>query len=179
MSKFDAFACGAASCTRPGCKRQATIAMSAGGVDQIEVYACAYDRAWLEKFVVDPRCKRGFMRDNKAADVRSVWGTFGRRRGTSNGNNRSNSRARRARKLWLLKTYAARPNPKSPEGDFLLIDMLSWPVCRCYACGVLLTFKTLTVDRIVPGSRGGTYARNNIRPACASCNSATAHLARN
>ena len=28
-----------------------------------------------------------------------------------------------------------------------------------------------TVDRIVPGCKGGTYRRNNIRPACGKCNS--------
>jgi len=31
----------------------------------------------------------------------------------------------------------------------------------------------LTVDRIVPGVLGGTYRRNNIRPACGTCNSET------
>jgi hypothetical protein len=32
---------------------------------------------------------------------------------------------------------------------------------------------TITVDRIVPGRDGGTYRRNNIRPACGPCNSET------
>lgn len=45
--------------------------------------------------------------------------------------------------------------------------------CRCYRCGVLLTVDTVTVDRIVPGCKGGTYRRNNIRPACGGCNSET------
>jgi len=45
------------------------------------------------------------------------------------------------------------------------------PACRCYRCGVLLTEDTVTVDRIIPGCQGGTYRRNNIRPACGSCNS--------
>jgi hypothetical protein len=31
----------------------------------------------------------------------------------------------------------------------------------------------LTIDRIIPGCAGGTYARNNIRPACGPCNSET------
>lgn len=38
---------------------------------------------------------------------------------------------------------------------------------------VLRTFRRLTVDRIIPGCNGGTYRRNNIRPACARCNSET------
>lgn len=54
------------------------------------------------------------------------------------------------------------------------------PCTRCYRCGDLLTFETMTVDRIVPGCkktakypRGGTYVRENIRPACMGCNSET------
>ena len=31
----------------------------------------------------------------------------------------------------------------------------------------------LTIDRIIPGCHGGTYRRNNIRPACGPCNSET------
>lgn len=45
--------------------------------------------------------------------------------------------------------------------------------CRCFRCGTLLTDGTLTVDRIIPGCEGGTYRRNNIRPACGPCNSET------
>jgi hypothetical protein len=45
--------------------------------------------------------------------------------------------------------------------------------CRCYRCGELLTIETVTVDRIVPGCEGGTYARENIRPACGRDNSST------
>lgn len=54
------------------------------------------------------------------------------------------------------------------------------PCTRCYRCGGLLIFETMTVDRIVPGCkktakypRGGTYVRENIRPACMGCNSDT------
>lgn len=71
--------------------------------------------------------------------------------------------------------------------------------CRCYRCGILLynpdaypagiasvpasfiveygtqvwAAKPLTIDRIIPGCKGGTYRRNNIRPACGMCNSET------
>lgn len=66
--------------------------------------------------------------------------------------------------------------------------------CRCYRCGGLLynpddrpstdghaviwegTFykvQPLTIDRIIPGVKGGTYRRTNIRPACGLCNSET------
>jgi len=47
------------------------------------------------------------------------------------------------------------------------------PACRCYRCGKLLLLDTLTVDRIKPGCQGGTYRRENIRPACEDCNSRT------
>lgn len=83
-------------------------------------------------------------------------------RGTSNSNARGNSRDRAARKRYLLRVYAS--------------DRNRWfvtPTCRCYRCGKLLGFKTVTVDRIVPGCRGGRYVRNNIRPACSTCNSET------
>jgi 5-methylcytosine-specific restriction endonuclease McrA len=81
------------------------------------------------------------------------------RRGTTNTNARGNTRDRAARKLWLLKSYASDLWPSSR--------------CRCYRCGEALTMDEITVDRIIPGARGGTYRRNNIRPACSRCNSET------
>lgn len=80
------------------------------------------------------------------------------RRGTTNRNQRGNTRDRAARKLWLLTAYESDMGPG---------------LCRCYRCGELLTAREVTVDRIIPGARGGTYRRNNIRPACARCNSET------
>lgn len=54
------------------------------------------------------------------------------------------------------------------------------PVCRCYRCGLFLTEDTVSADRIVPGAvktarypNGGTYVRENIRPACEACQSIT------
>ena len=79
------------------------------------------------------------------------------RRGTSNANARGNSVDRRARRRWLLQSYAS-----NVPG-----------YCRCYRCGVLLDEESLTVDRIVPGCLGGKYVRTNIRPACSECNSET------
>jgi hypothetical protein len=38
-------------------------------------------------------------------------------------------------------------------------------------CLMLLTSETLTIDRYpVAGVDGGTYRRDNIRPACRTCN---------
>lgn len=85
-----------------------------------------------------------------------------RTRGTSNGNARGNSRDRAARRRWLVTAWQA---------DYYVgVDT---PACRCYRCGTLLTEQTVTVDRIVPGCKGGRYVRGNIRPACAGCNSET------
>lgn len=90
-------------------------------------------------------------------------------RGTTNRNVRGNSRDREARRRYLIKAY------ESDEPEH----------CRCYRCGKLLCnncgswrcatigTETVTVDRIIPGCKGGKYVRNNIRPACARCNSAT------
>lgn len=74
-------------------------------------------------------------------------------RGTSNGNDSGSSYDRRRRKIWLLNTFG---------------DGYTAP---CHYCDVELDWFTLTVDRILPGARGGTYARPNIRPACGHCNS--------
>lgn len=93
-------------------------------------------------------------------------------RGTTNGNDRGNSYARRRRRQWLMEHYA------SNVPGF----------ARCYRCGVLLFNPDelpplemlkdyhsvmLSIDRIIPGAHGGTYRRNNIRPCCGPCNSET------
>lgn len=89
-------------------------------------------------------------------------------RGSTNGNARGSSYERRRRRAWLMATFAA--------------DVPGF--CRCYRCGHLLynpddlypsdhIARTLTIDRIIPGCKGGTYRRTNIRPACGQCNSET------
>ena len=113
-------------------------------------------------------------------------------RGTSNGNQRGSAERRRQRKTWLLDTFAAnvqlvRVEWSDGEVDWwapiddvaaltLMPECVSAqrvPTARCYRCGTLLHFHTVTVDRIIPGCHGGTYRRNNIRPACGGCNSET------
>ena len=91
-------------------------------------------------------------------------------RGTSNTNERGSTDDRRARRAWIMHTYA------SDVAGFV----------RCYRCGELLynpnnppeglamiVLKPLTIDRIIAGCKGGTYRRNNIRPCCSHCNTAT------
>lgn len=101
------------------------------------------------------------------------------RRGTSNGNARGNASDRQRRRAWLVDTYRANRDVlvlKLGNGTEIPLDTLfgrGEPACRCYRCGQLLTVDTVTVDRIIPGCRGGTYRRDNIRPACGPCNTVT------
>lgn len=74
-------------------------------------------------------------------------------RGCSNKNDTGNNKQRRARKLWLLGTF----------GDGITV--------QCVHCAVVLFYSTLTVDRIIPGCRGGRYTKDNIQPSCGPCNS--------
>lgn len=88
-------------------------------------------------------------------------------------NERGSAASRRARREWLLQTYRADVD-LIDLGDGTLEVVVELgdgkPACRCFRCGLLLTVKTLTVDRIIPGCKGGTYRRGNIRPACLRCN---------
>jgi 5-methylcytosine-specific restriction endonuclease McrA len=101
------------------------------------------------------------------------------RRGTTNGNARGGSRDRQRRRQWLVDTYRADRDAlvvRLGNGSEIHLDTVlgqGQPACRCYRCGRLLTVETVTVDRIVPGCQGGTYRRDNIRPACGPCNSST------
>lgn len=106
-------------------------------------------------------------------------------RGVSNGNERGSAEQRRRRKEWLIETYRADvdlPWDPAHRAALLPIDGVPLgtgePACRCYRCGRVLVFDTLTVDRITPGCvktakypNGGTYVRENIRPACEGCQS--------
>jgi 5-methylcytosine-specific restriction endonuclease McrA len=69
----------------------------------------------------------------------------------SNTNVRGSAADRRARKVWLFATFGV-------DG-----------IVTCYRCAVPLLPEDATSDRIVPGARGGTYARANLRPACHPC----------
>lgn len=79
------------------------------------------------------------------------------RRGCSNGNARGNAESRRRRRQWLIDTFG---------------DGVTAP---CFLASIVctgpVTVDTVSVDRIVPGHLGGTYRRDNIRPACQPCQS--------
>lgn len=75
--------------------------------------------------------------------------------GRPNGDPRGSAAQRRFRKLWLLSSEAGW------GGDGLDVP--------CHECGVLCEFDDLFVDRLIPGERGGRYARDNIAPHCCRC----------
>lgn len=92
----------------------------------------------------------------------------------TNTNVRGSNLDRQRRKMYLLETYRADVDADSFDrlGDARMYGCnlgIGEPACRCYRCGCLLTYETLTVDRIIPGCKGGTYRRNNIRPSCSDC----------
>jgi 5-methylcytosine-specific restriction endonuclease McrA len=41
---------------------------------------------------------------------------------------------------------------------------------RCYYCRQIVSFKELTMDHLVPLTRGGRSTRENLVPSCKSCN---------
>ena len=47
---------------------------------------------------------------------------------------------------------------------------------RCDYCGGLFSADELTMDHIVPVTRGGKASRNNVVPACKECNSRKKYL---
>jgi hypothetical protein len=65
------------------------------------------------------------------------------------GDARGSSRDREIRVNWLLLAFG---------------DGITAP---CEWCAALLTWRTVTADRLNPG---GPYARHNIVPSCLSCN---------
>jgi hypothetical protein len=67
------------------------------------------------------------------------------------GDDRGSALDRRRRKQWILDAY----------GDGAHV--------ACRHCWCVLTFDTLTVDRIVAGRDGGRYVRGNIQASCAHC----------
>lgn len=82
------------------------------------------------------------------------------RRGTVHANDRGSALQRRARRAWLVARHAVAG------------------VVVCALCGVPMRAdedprhpEAFVVGRIVPGCRGGTYRRSNIRIECQPCSS--------
>ncbi len=41
---------------------------------------------------------------------------------------------------------------------------------KCYYCGKKFAFKQLTMDHVIPLGRGGRSTKDNLVPACKTCN---------
>jgi len=41
---------------------------------------------------------------------------------------------------------------------------------KCYYCHQIVSFKELTMDHLVPLTRGGRSTRDNLVPSCKACN---------
>lgn len=82
----------------------------------------------------------------------------------SNGGDRGNAYDRRERKLWLIGAKLSVKYGRAPFGG-------DGHTVKCVHCRKPLTLETLTADRILPGSMGGTYRWGNVQPACLPCNS--------
>jgi 5-methylcytosine-specific restriction endonuclease McrA len=79
---------------------------------------------------------------------------------------RGNSKDRAARRRYLL-------DPKAGFGGNGEVVLCALGTVA--DCAMLVDYKTMEVDRIVPGAEGGRYIRSNIRPTCRPCNEAAGH----
>lgn len=74
----------------------------------------------------------------------------------SGGDKRGNSKDRARRRQFLLSSAAG----FGGNGQTV----------KCVWCPEMLTEFTVEADRIIPGSKGGRYTRDNIQPSCRHCN---------
>jgi 5-methylcytosine-specific restriction endonuclease McrA len=68
---------------------------------------------------------------------------------------RGSNTDRRKRKEWMLTC-------EKFGGDGTKV--------ACVHCQALVGYDEVQADRIIPGSKGGTYVRANVQPSCAPCN---------
>jgi 5-methylcytosine-specific restriction enzyme A len=47
---------------------------------------------------------------------------------------------------------------------------------ECHYCGGTFPLETLTMDHLIPVSRGGHSTKGNVVPACKNCNNQKKHL---
>lgn len=73
------------------------------------------------------------------------------------GEKRGNNRDRARRRRWLLENFDPDLGPNKARCHLFGLSP---------ACPGVVDARTLTVDRIEPG---GSYAHDNIRPACTPC----------
>lgn len=78
---------------------------------------------------------------------------------------------------WIIKMpavvrlmYAFRRRNKHNEVKFSRFNILARDNWKCQYCEEKLTTQTVTYDHVIPRSKGGITAWENIVSACASCN---------
>lgn len=82
-------------------------------------------------------------------------------RGNTNKNMRGNTVQRRARRQFLVTKF----------GDGTTVECHLRLSHACKLSAAILTVDTVSVDCYpIPRVDGGTYAQDNIRPACIKCN---------
>jgi hypothetical protein len=81
-------------------------------------------------------------------------------RGNTNKNLRGNTKQRRARRQYLVDTF----------GDGTTVECHLRISHACAQSATILTVDDVTIDcHPIPRHEGGTYVRENIRPACMPC----------
>lgn len=86
-------------------------------------------------------------------DTPVLAGSGARRARRDSDGGKGSAKNRRRRKRWLVDHF----------GDGVTVP--------CWRCSKPLTVETVTADRYpIPGWKGGTYRRDNIRPCCLTCN---------
>ena len=56
-------------------------------------------------------------------------------------------------------------------GRINIMEVIKRDNSTCYLCGKLLSHTSITIDHVIPISRGGSHTTENVRVACARCNS--------
>lgn len=80
----------------------------------------------------------------------------------------------RVRQQAIIDAHRRRIRKQGCSGDctykqaMLRVEYHGW---RCLYCKKILTLSTLTLDHLIPITRGGSNWPSNIAPACKSCNS--------
>ena len=102
-------------------------------------------------------CKRQYYEKNKER-IKIVKAKY-------EANNKDKKKARKQRR---------RARKRNAPGSFTGVEW--YELCRlyefhCLSCGVQFRYHELTVDHVIPLSRGGTNYIKNIQPLCKACNS--------
>ena len=117
-----------------------------------------YFRAWYQKNIEKERERARQVMAKARADNPARAAANQRRYRAAN--------AEKVREREREKTYARRARqPHSAELAELMAQLVTQP---CAYCGAT---ENITIDHIIPLSRGGKHEAKNLAPACYSCNS--------